>query len=154
MDDAGVALIERLRGAVDAHDLDAVVSCFADNYRNDTPVHPSRGFAGREQVRANWQQIFAAVPDITADVFALAGEEGPDESVVWSEWEMRGTRRDGTPHIMRGVIIFGVGEKRAQWARFYLEPVDLSDDTVNDAVATLLATEPDARDLPDAEASA
>jgi hypothetical protein len=43
---------------------------------------------------------------------------------VWSEWEMRGTRRDGQPHLLRGVVIFGVEGDQATWARFYLEPVE------------------------------
>jgi hypothetical protein len=42
---------------------------------------------------------------------------------VWSEWEHRGTRPDGSPHVMRGVVIFGVSDGVARWARFYLEPV-------------------------------
>jgi len=54
-------LVERLRQSVDAHDLDAVVACFTDDYRNETPAHPGRGFEGREQVRTNWQRIFAGV---------------------------------------------------------------------------------------------
>ena len=45
-------------------------------------------------------------------------------STIWSEWEMRGTKRDGSAHLMRGVMIFGVSEGRASWARFYLEPVE------------------------------
>ena len=35
---------------------------------------------------------------------------------------------------MRGVVIFGVREGVAKWARFYLEPVDVSPETVDDAV--------------------
>jgi hypothetical protein len=34
---------------------------------------------------------------------------------------------------MRGVVIFGVGDGLAEWARFYLEPVDESRGTVDDA---------------------
>ena len=35
----------------------------------------------------------------------------------------RATRPDGSPHLMRGVVIFGVSGGVADWARFYLEPV-------------------------------
>ena len=100
----GEALLERLAGAVDRHDLDAVEGCFAPGYRNETPAHPAQGFTGRDQVRRNWEQIFAFVPDITARVLRRAR----DGDVVWSEWEMTGTRRDGTAHQMAGVIVFGV----------------------------------------------
>jgi len=57
-----------------------------------------------------------------------------DGDVIWTEWEMTGTRRDGSAHCMRGVVIFGVSDGVAQWARFYLEPVDHSAGTVDDAV--------------------
>ena len=112
-------LIERLRDATNRHDLDAVVACFAVDYRNETPAHPERAFTGREQVRRNWEQIFAAIPDVCTDVVRWA----VDGETVWSEWEHRGTRRDGSAHRMRGVIIFGVVDDVIAWARFYLEPV-------------------------------
>lgn len=117
-------------GATNAHDLDAVVDCFAPNYRNETPAHPARGFTGHEQVRRNWEQIFALMPDITVRVprRLAAGNE------VWSEWEMTGTRRDGASHQIAGVIIFGVQGDRFLWARFYLEPVEHGGGDVNAAV--------------------
>jgi ketosteroid isomerase-like protein len=127
-------MVDRLRDATNAHDLDALVDCFAESYRNETPGHPGRGFTGREQVRTNWQQIFGAVPDLHATVqhMVINGEE------IWSEWEMRGTRPDGSPHLMRGVIIFGVSDGRASWARFYLEPVDPGDEGATAAVRQIV----------------
>src|ERR1700712_373724 len=90
------AVLDRLCAATNAHNLDDVVACFAEDYRNETPVHPARGFVGREQVRRNWQQIFAFVPDVTATVLACS----VDGESVWSEWEHSGTRADGSPHLM------------------------------------------------------
>jgi len=121
--DGPVGMVTRLCAATNAHDLDALVDCFAVDYRNETPAHPARGFRGSEQVRRNWQQIFAAVPDVTAQVLRCAVAVDSDGDTVWSEWEMRGTRRDGAAHLMRGVIVFGVAAGRAVWARLYLEPV-------------------------------
>ena len=115
----GAALLERLAGAVSRHDLDALESCFAPGYRNQTPAHPAQGFTGRGQMRRNWEQIFAFVPDITAQVL----RQCCDGEMVWSEWEMSGTRRDGTTHQMAGVVLFGVSDGLFSWARFYLEPV-------------------------------
>jgi ketosteroid isomerase-like protein len=123
------AMVERLRRATNEHDLEALTSCFALDYRNETPLHPSRGFQGRAQVRRNWEQIFSAVPDIAVEVSWIA-----DEATVWSEWEMRGTRRDGAPHHMRGVVIFGVDGDEAIWARFYLEPVQDGGENADEAV--------------------
>jgi ketosteroid isomerase-like protein len=122
--------LHRRSRATSAHDLDSLVGCFTEDYRNETPAHPSRSFAGAEQVRANWQQIFTFVPDVRSTVTCWAA----DGSTVWSEWDMQGTRLDGTPHHMRGVIVFGLREQRACWARLYLEPVDEDPTTVAEAV--------------------
>jgi ketosteroid isomerase-like protein len=125
-----LATIDRLVSATNQHDLESLVACFSDDYLNETPVHPARGFRGQAQVRRNWEQIFAFVPDIKVDVVRSA----VDGDTVWTEWDMRGTRRDGKPHQMCGVIVFGVGEGTIRWARFYLEPVDDSGATADDAI--------------------
>jgi ketosteroid isomerase-like protein len=129
IDDAAGVLAQLVR-ATNAHDLDALVACFAPDYQNVTPAHPERSFTGREQVRRNWEQIFAAIPDVTATVVrsAVDGDE------AWSEWEHRGTRRDGSAHLMRGVVIFGVGNGLLTWARFYVEPVQEGGGNVDAAV--------------------
>jgi ketosteroid isomerase-like protein len=126
----GAALLERLAGAVSRHDLDALASCFALGYRNETPAHPAQGFTGHGQVRRNWEQIFAFVPDITARVL----RQCCDGEMVWSEWEMSGTRRDGTAHRMAGVVLFGICDGSFSWARFYLEPVQASEADADEAV--------------------
>ena len=133
--DEAQAMVDKLLRATNDHDLDALVACFAEDYVNETPLHPARGFQGREQVRRNWEQIFAFVPDLRAAVPRRSIEGG----TAWTEWEMTGTRRDGTGHHMRGVVVFGVGDGVARWARFYLEPVDDGDGTVDDAVREQVA---------------
>jgi len=115
----GQALVERLAAAANGHDLDALVDCFAPSYVNETPAHPAQGFTGRDQVRRNWEQIFAVIPGLTVTVLRSCCEG----DVVWSEWRMTGTRGDDTALQMAGVIIFGVRDERFAWARFYLEPV-------------------------------
>ncbi len=127
-------LARRLSAAVNAHDLDAVVDCFTEDYVNETPAHPARGFRGRAQVRRNWAQILAGVPDITATVLRVDRVD----DVEWSEWEMQGNRVDGTQHLMRGVMVFGVEGDRATSVRFYLEPVDSAASTADDAVRDLV----------------
>jgi ketosteroid isomerase-like protein len=132
------SVIDRLLKATNDHDLDALVDCFAADYINETPAHPLRGFTGREQVRLNWTQIFGAVPDLTAEV--TAGVQ--DADAAWTEWQMSGTRGDGTRHLMRGVIIFTVLDDRISAARFYLEPVETSTGDVNTAVRAQTASRP------------
>ena len=128
-------LLARLERATNAHDLEALVACFAPAYRNETPAHPERSFTGRAQVSRNWEQIFAGIPDLTATVLRSAVHDGE----VWSEWEHRGTRRDGSAHLMRGVVIFGIADDLLSWARFYLEPVQEGGGNVDAAVRRQVA---------------
>jgi ketosteroid isomerase-like protein len=128
-----VKVIEELVAATNARDVERLVDCFSPSYVNVTPAHPTRGFRGSEQVRRNWTSIFAAVPDIASRVVASAAADGQ----VWTEWEMSGTRRDGTPHAMAGVIIFGVEEDLIVSARFYLEPVETASGDADAAVQRL-----------------
>jgi ketosteroid isomerase-like protein len=127
---SGLALVERLKNAVNRHDLESLAGCFAQDFLNETPIHPARSFQGREQVRKNWAQIFAGVPDIEADILRSSVEGAS----AWTEWEMRGTRRDGARHLMRGVSIFGVGDHELTSVRFYLEPVEDGGASVDAAV--------------------
>src|SRR5680860_1509672 len=82
--DRPLAAVERLVEAVNDHDLERLVSCFAEDYINDTPVHPQRAFRGRHQVRKNWTQIFAgAAPARTGRPFSCE---------AWSSSKQRATR--------------------------------------------------------------
>ncbi len=114
------AVVERLLAAINAHDLDAMVAVFAEDYVNEWPAHPQRGFRGNQRVRHNWSQILAGVPDLQARLPRMTA----DGDTVWAEWDMSGTRRDGTAYLMRGVSIFGVSQDHLAWVRFYLEPVE------------------------------
>ena len=129
-----LAVADRLRDAVNRHDLDAMAQCFAADFVNETPVHPARSFRGRDQVRKNWAQIFAAVPNLEAD---MVGSASQGDS-VWTEWEMRGTRLDGGQHLMRGVSIFEVVDDSFASVRFYLEPVEQTGVGIDAAVQTAL----------------
>jgi ketosteroid isomerase-like protein len=113
-------VVERLNAAMNAHDIDAFVDCFDEDYESEQPAHPDRAFRGRDHVRRNWSAIFAGVADFTSEL-VLAGATGDSE---WSEWRWRGTQRDGTPLDMAGVIVCGVRDGRLQWARLYVEPVE------------------------------
>ena len=86
-----VAVLHRLRDATNRHDLDGLVACFADDYVSELPVHPSRDFRGRDQVRRNWAQILGGVPDLQSTLVRHA--------VAGSEQARRAVRRlrDGSP---------------------------------------------------------
>jgi ketosteroid isomerase-like protein len=125
--------LARVLEATNAHDVERIVGCFTPDYVNETPCHPARGFTGNEQVRRNWTAILGGVPDLTAKVVG----EVVDGDTVWSEWEMSGTRRDGAPHLMRGVMVFQVEGDKATRCRFYLEPVVDDGMSADDVVAGL-----------------
>jgi len=131
------AFLQRLQRAVNDHDIEALVSCFAEQYVNETPAHPLRGFSGRDQVRKNWTQIFAGAPDVRAEVPRVA----VDGDTLWTEWDMSGGRSDGGVFHMSGVVIFGVTGGRATSARFYLEPVEHATGDVDALTVRLLGTE-------------
>jgi ketosteroid isomerase-like protein len=127
---AGAPVSERLRSAMNAHDIDTFVACFASDYQSEQPAHPDRAFGGREQVRANWSAIFADVPDVRGDLIRTSTAEGEE----WGEWRIFGTRRDGSAMDMRGVIINGIRDDHIAWARLYLELVEESGAGIEAAV--------------------
>ena len=45
----------------------------------------------------------------------------------------------GGSQWLSGVVIFGASDEAILWARFYLEPVDVSDATVDDAIREQMA---------------
>ena len=113
-------VINRLVEAMNRHDIDALVACFAPDYVNVWPVHPGRSFTGRDQVRRNWEMMFKARPDLKVTVSAHAHVDDED----WAEWEFVGTERDGSLFHQRGVIISVVEGDVITRTRFYMEPVD------------------------------
>ena len=134
-DEGPLATVERLVHATNAHDLERVVACFAEDYVLEAPTHPQRSFRGNQQVRRNWTQIFTGIPDITTRVLRSA----IDGDTAWTEWEMSGTRRDGGTHLLRGVFIFGIRSGSIRWGRMFLEPVDASGGDMDGALREQLS---------------
>jgi ketosteroid isomerase-like protein len=124
---------ERLSAAMNAHDIDAFVACFDEDYDSEQPAHPDRAFRGRDQVRENWSAVFEGVPDFKAELMGAAAS-GETE---WSEWRWRGTQSDGTPLDMAGVIVAGVRDGRLSWARLYVEPVEQGGAGIDAAVRSM-----------------
>jgi hypothetical protein len=112
---------ERLLAAMNRHDLDAFVACFADDYRSEQPAHPGRSFAGAAQVRANWSGVFAGVPDLVAE---LITSTQADDGTEIGEWRWHGTHVDGASFDMRGVTVLGIVDDAIAWGRLYMEPLE------------------------------
>jgi hypothetical protein len=126
----GTAVVDRLDAALNAHDLEAFLACFHEDYASEQPAHPDRAFQGRDQVRTNWAAVFAGVPDFRSELLraAAVGE------TVWSEWRWRGTQSDGGALDIAGVMICGVRDGQMSWAHLYMEPVEQSGAGIDAAV--------------------
>lgn len=127
--------LARLVSATNDHDIDGLVGCFASDYALVMPNHPARDFTGTEQVRRNWTQLFSHIPDLSVAITGAARDVS-DPEAWWTEWELRGTRTDGSPHLMRGIMIMTLGSEpddRIRANRFYLESVEGPTSLDNDA---------------------
>jgi ketosteroid isomerase-like protein len=113
-------VVVRLHHAMNRHDLKAFLDCFDPDYRSEQPVHPSRGFGGREQVERNWSALFDGIPDFHAELIATAAEG----DTLWSEWRWIGTRTGEAPLDMRGVTLFRIEGGRIVSGRLYMEEVE------------------------------
>ena len=131
-------ILEQLAGAVNRHDPDAVAGLFHEEYRSEQPVHPSRAFVGRAQMRANWEAMFAGVPDLRAELVRSVRDAG----TTWSEWRWWGTRSDGRSFDMRGVTLFQVRDDQIVAGRLYMEDVDREGAGIEQTVETLSGHRP------------
>ena len=130
--------VARLLEAMNRHDLESFVAQFGPDYRSSQPIHPGRGFGGREQVRKNWTAIFAGIPDFRAELLA----EATEGSTAFSEWAWHGHHADGSALEMRGVIVFGLSEDGLiQEGRLYVEPVAQEQETIDEAVRRMARPE-------------
>jgi ketosteroid isomerase-like protein len=123
-------VLARMHRAVNQHDLEAFVGCFDPDYQSEQPVHPNRGFGGREQVRTNWKALFEGIPDFHAELLATA--VGGD--MVWSEWRWTGTRATEAPLDIRGVTLFGIEAGRIVSGRLYMEEVEEAGGDIDETV--------------------
>ena len=114
-------VMDRILVALNAHDLDAFVGCFASDYRSEQPVQPGREFQGSDKVRENWSSVFAGVPDFGAELLTACTTA---DGVEIGEWRWQGTYTDGAPFAMRGLIVLGIEADRIAWGRLYMEPVE------------------------------
>jgi predicted SnoaL-like aldol condensation-catalyzing enzyme len=124
-------VVERLRDAMNQHNLEALLECIDDSYRSEQPAHPNRGFGGKEQVRKNWSALFESFPDFKAELLRYTA----DGDTVWTEWHWTAAGLNFT-----GVTLFGVRADRIVWGRLYMEPVEVEGEDINEAMRTMTET--------------
>jgi hypothetical protein len=112
-------VLERMLQATNRHDLDAMVACFAPDFRSEQPLHTERDFTGQSGVRKNWSFFFNTVPDIQVDIL----NEVEVRDTIWAELHYHGTQTDGKKFSIKGVTIQGIQDEQICWARLYIEPV-------------------------------
>ena len=123
-------VISQMVTAMNEHDLDGAAGLIHPDYRSEQPVHPSQAFVGRAQMRANWEAMFAGIPDFHAELCRSV----QDGDTAWSEWHWWGTRIDGQPFEARGVTLFEISGGQVVAGRLYMEDVDREAVSVEQAV--------------------
>ena len=131
------ALVDRLTAAQNAHDIEAMLACFHEDYRSEQPQFPARTFQGIEQVRANWSALLDAMPDFHAEVVRTAA----DGDVIFVEVHWTGTKADGAPLEERGVLILGTRDDRIAWGRLYVGEVEPESADIDTVVRHMAGTE-------------
>jgi ketosteroid isomerase-like protein len=131
-------VIDRLAAAMNAHDLDAAAGFFHEDYGSEQPAHPGRAFTGRAQMRANWEAMFAGVPDFRAEICRSV----QDGDTTWTEWRWSGTRSDGQAFAMRGVTLFEITNGQIAAGRLYMEDVERDPTSIEQAVQDLSGHRP------------
>ena len=99
------ATLQAFLDAFNAHDVDAIMSFFADDCVFDMPRGPGPGgtrLVGHEQIREGIRSRFDGIPDIHYgdDRHWCCDDRGV------SEWTIRGTQRTGAPIEVRGCDLF------------------------------------------------
>ena len=103
--DATVAAVDRFNDAFNRHDVDAVMAAMTDDCVFESTSPPSgQRFEGQDQVRAAWEEFFAASPTAHfdgEDVIATG-----DRCTV--QWRYTWTNDDGSTSALRGVDVLRV----------------------------------------------
>jgi ketosteroid isomerase-like protein len=131
-------VLDQLFTALNTHDLEAAAALFHENYRSEQPAHPGRAFVGRAQMHANWEAMFAGIPNFRSEVMRTVD----DGNTTWVEWKWTGTRSDGKPFQVRGVALFEVEGGLITAGRLYLEDVEREWIDIEQAVQSLSGRRP------------
>jgi hypothetical protein len=100
-----VSVLQDVLDAFNAHDVDLIMSFFADDCVMDMPRGPGPGgrrLVGKDEVREGIRSRFDGIPDVHYgdDRHWLCGDRGV------SEWTIRGTQPTGEHIEVRGCDLF------------------------------------------------
>ena len=89
-------------------------------------------------MRANWEVMFAGVPDFHAEICRSVR----DGDTTWAEWRWSGTRSDGQAFAMRGMTLFEIAGDQIVAGRLYMEEVEQDVAGIEQAVQALAGRRP------------
>jgi mannose-6-phosphate isomerase-like protein (cupin superfamily) len=107
----------RLAAAMNSHDVEKMLALFDPGYQSTQPLHPERDFTGSEGVRKNWTAIFNDVPDFHAELIASS----VTGNTAFTQWRWSGTRKNGSPFSMLGIIVMDIAKGKIAGARVFME---------------------------------
>ena len=116
-------LLRRVLAAFNDHDLDAIMSAFADDCVFETPRGPDRfgrRFVGKDEVRRGLAARFEGIPDVHyGDDRHFVSSDGTRGA---SEWTLTGTTTDGQRLEVRGCDLWTLRDgkvvvKDSYWKR-------------------------------------
>jgi taurine dehydrogenase small subunit len=104
-DSTRLVVLEHMLDGFNRHDLDAIMSLFADDCVFESPRGPDpwgRRFEGKEAVAGGLGARFTGIPDVSYESHGdfVSGERGA------SEWTLRGTTVEGQRLEVRGCDIW------------------------------------------------
>jgi ketosteroid isomerase-like protein len=116
-------VLKDLLDAFNAHDLDAIMSFFAEDCVLDMPRGPAPGgrrLVGRRDVREGLRSRLDGIPDVHYgdDRHWACGDRGV------SEWTLRGTQRTGEPIEVRGCDLFELADGKIRRKDSFWKIVD------------------------------
>ena len=100
-----MASLRAILEGFNAHDLDAIMSHFAEDCVFESPRGPDpwgRRFEGIDEVRRGFAARFETIPDVR---YESHGDFADGDRAV-SEWTISGTTTDGVPIEVRGCDIW------------------------------------------------
>ncbi len=118
-----VETLRQLVTAFNKHDLDAVMSFFANDCVLQMPRGPDpwgQRYVGKAEVRKGLATRFEGIPDLhyNDDKHWVSGDRGV------SEWELTGTTRDGRKIRVRGCDLFQFSDGKIVRKDSYWKIVD------------------------------
>lgn len=119
-------LVKRYRAAIEGHDIETLLSCYAPDIEH---VNPSRTLIGRDRLRGHWEDFYRTYSYVQVTVL----EQAIGHDVICQELEVTATRiptESGTPEhtfTMREAEVLKVKDGLIGSVHMYMDRQTLKD---------------------------